>query len=89
MKLTCSICEGEGGWIEWINPEIGGPYTQCYVCAGEGTVSVWKRLNMWFWEHPKLGRLQDWYIMYYDWRHPRNDWGWKDGKPIDEDIYNV
>lgn len=64
--MKCPICEGEGGWVEVIDYWIGGPYSGCNTCDGDGDVSLWTLLSIWFWEHVPI-RFLEWYS---DWRYP-------------------
>jgi len=55
--ITCSICNGEGGWTDVIDFWIGGPHYTCEACNGKGKISVRKWLNIWLWEH-----APEWYL---------------------------
>ncbi len=65
--MRCPMCEGEGGWYEFVDYGLGqGPYTQCWTCKGEGELSMWTRISVWFWENAPV-RFVEWYS---DLRYP-------------------
>ena len=55
MKLlrwfACPCCDGEGGWTDIVDPELGGPYYPCDYCHEEGRVTLYGWL---LWEYYKL-----------------------------------
>ncbi len=65
MKITCSICKGEGGWLDPIMDDGSGPYDECGACQGSGEVGLRKSWSLWFWDH-----VPEWYlefiVRYYD-----------------------
>ncbi len=54
MKVKCPICEGEGYFEEYIDHWLADKY-DCTYCKGAGSVSIFKRLSLYFWE-----RMPDW-----------------------------
>lgn len=69
--ISCSVCEGKGGWTEYISnlePGMGGPYTSCFRCNGIGKISYWEAIRHWFWE-----RTPEWYLDFLYERSKRND----------------
>jgi len=57
--ITCSVCEGKGGWTDVIAWDIGGPYTECPRCNGTGKVSNKDAIILWLWE-----RAPEWYLNF-------------------------
>lgn len=48
--MKCPICDGEGGWyndVLW-HGVGGGEYEGCDFCNGTGSVSVFKRIRLFF-----------------------------------------
>jgi hypothetical protein len=58
--MKCQICNGEGGWTEVIDREIGGPYYPCQTCNKTGTISLWTWIYIWFWDNAPV-----WFVEWY------------------------
>jgi hypothetical protein len=46
FDLICEECEGAGGWTEYIDRDIGGPWYDCGWCEGTGFVDPWRK-SLW------------------------------------------
>lgn len=68
LMFECPICEGTGGWTEYVDlePGEGGPYTPCQNCDATGRMGIKRRLSYWFWNTVPV-RFVEW---YGDWRYP-------------------
>jgi hypothetical protein len=56
----CPCCEGEGSWVEVVDPEIGGPTESCDYCDGEGRIGLGK-LIAWVWSVDIVARVRKWW----------------------------
>lgn len=56
FKIKCPICDGEGGWYEYVlyRGSGGRPYYRCVYCT-DGTISIFKwldfKLAIWYDDH--------------------------------------
>ncbi len=58
--MKCPICNGKGGWQEVVSRELGGWWEPCPPCEGSGSISLWHRLTMLFWENVPVSFIE-WY----------------------------
>ena len=58
--MKCSICEGEGEFIDYMEDYVPAARYDCPACTGSGEMCLREWLSQWFWENVPV-EFAEWY----------------------------